>query len=648
MFNKKILAVALASIGMQSAYAADAAGINDMDTVVVTASLQKHTVASAPAFATVLSTEDIEKSPVNSLADLLRETVGVANVTDDSGRDQISIRGLDGKYTLMLVNGKRVSSTGALWRGSDFDFNSIPLSSIKRVEIVRGPMAALYGSDAIGGVVNIITKTPTKDWKGSVTGEYRQVASGDKGNQHKLSANVSGAVNDALSLSLNGEIYDRDPWFAPGTNPAIQSPALEEKKSHNFVGSATWKLAENQSLDFDLAYANDKRPYGVYYYYFDPASKYEARDLRAQESKRTTFGVTHKGSWDWGSTHAYLSRETTKIDDFNTRYNAPQQRNLKEENTYAKFYANVSLGINALAAGVDLRRQEIKDAVSFVKTGKAKIDSSALFVEDEITLSDSLRLTLSGRADHNDSFGNHFSPKGYLTYALNKDITIKGGVSKAFKAPEAYQTNAEYGIISCGGNCMLYGNPALEPETSTNYEGGIEIRKKTWGASAVVFKNDVDDMILAAYDPALKMRRWTNINKAKTSGLELQGDVQLHPQFSVSANYTHLNADAIDNQGKKTQIDSRPKNTAHVSFDWKPLPWLTSSLSSNYIGKQFYEQHELPSYTRTDLALSAKVDKVVLRFGVKNLGNVNLDKKDKNFQSNELGRNYYASATYNF
>ncbi|MYM28776.1 TonB-dependent receptor [Duganella sp. CY15W] len=643
--SKKTLAAALAALCAAPAWAAD---LQDANTVVVSASLREHSLASAPAFTTIVTAEDIAKSPVNSLADLLRETVGVNNQTDSTGRDEIQIRGLGGKYTLMLVNGRRISSGGALWRGSDFDFSSIPLNSIKRVEIVRGPMAALYGSDAIGGVINIITKTPTRNWSGTVSGEYRSIASGDGGDQHRLGASVAGAFNDALSLSIAGESYDRKAWFST-TAGETKVPQLEQKQSDNLIGTLTWKLSETQSIDIDFGYNKDKRPKGLYFYAFYPAYNFESKDYRDQTITRNTYGVTHKALWSWGSTTAYLSQENARIDDFNTRYDKPQQRLLKEDNTSAKFYANADLGINALTAGVDLRRQTIKDPLSYLKTGQMKTETSALFVEDELKFNPQWSLTLAGREDHTDTFGNHFTPKTYLVFQASPEVTVKGGVNRAFRAPEAYQLATEYSIVSCGGSCYLSGNPNLTPEKSTNYELGVEFHRKGLNASAVAFKNDVSDMIVALYNPAGPSKKWANLAKAKTSGVELQADAVLNAAFSVSGNYTHLNADYTDETGKSTELDNRPKQMANLSLNWNANAWLQSSLSAHYTGEQAYEGDKLPAYTRVDLSASAKVGRnLVLRAGVKNLTDVSLENKSKNFATFELGRNYYVSAAYTF
>lgn len=649
--TRTLLATSIAAIcgAAAAAPAPDPAGVSDENVVIVTASLRNHTAAAAPAFTTVITAEDIARTPVNSIGDLLRETVGINTNNDGTGRDSIQIRGLDGKYTLMLVNGKRVSSSGALWRGGDFDFSSIPLSNIKRVEIVRGPMAALYGSDAIGGVINIITKPATQAWSGNVTADYRVVSGGDEGTSRRIGVSATGAVSDTVSLAVNGDVLSRDAWYSTSAADKTRPARLEAKKAQNLSGSATVQLAGNQSLDIDLAWNHDHRPRGMYYYAFYPAWNFEAKDFREQEIKRRTGGVTHRGDWGSVTTTAFITKELATIDDFNSRYDKPQERVLKEDNTYAKFYGSGSLGSHTITAGIDARRQVIKDALTYKTSGRIGIDSKALFAEDEIALAERLHLTLGGRFDDTSTYGSRLTPKSYLVWQDGNGITVKGGVSKAFKAPEAYQLSKEYSIVSCGGSCYLSGNPDLKPETSTNIEFGVEVHRKGWDLTAAVFHNDVKDLIVAYYDAALPARRWINVAQAKTAGIELQGEVELAQGWSASANFTHLNADYTDENGKSVTPDSRPENMGKVSLNWKASRNLTTTLSAHYTGKQLYDSKELPGYTRVDLGVVAKIDQHwSVRTGVKNLTGVDLEQKNKSFAYNELGRNYYLSATYGF
>ena len=620
-----------------------------LEDVVVTATLTARPKASTPAFTTILTEKDIAKAPVNSLPDLLRETVGVNNVTDANGRDEIQIRGLDGRYTLILVDGKRVSSSGALWRGSDFDLSTIPLAGIERVEIVRGPMSALYGSDAMGGVINIITKRPTKEWHGEVTGEYRVIGAGDEGTQRKVGASLSGALSDQVTLSMAGEAYDRDAWFTHSASDPTESPALEGKKSRNFTSTLAVQLTPEQSLDVDLGYNYDKRPWGLNNYVYYPAYDYESYSYSTQDIERLSLGLTHKGTWSWGKTVAFLKHEHSDIYDYDTDYNSPQKRNYKELNTYAKAYGVSKLGEHTVTAGVDYRRQDIEDAATYLQSGEVSTDQFAVFGQDELGLGDAWLLTVGGRVDHHDTFGNHFSPKVYLNYFLADGVTIKGGVSRAFKAPDAYQMSKEYSIISCGGSCYLSGNPDLTPETSTSYEIGVELTKPGWHASAVFFHNDVKDMIVAVYDSSVPSREWTNIAKAKTSGIELEGAIDLTSTVSLNGNLTIQKADYTDQTGATTKLENRPDQKAMLGVNWKAMENFTAGLSVNYIGNQYYEDEELPAYTRFDLTTATRVGKALtLRAGIKNVTDVNLKDKNDNFLSNELGRNYYVSMSYAF
>ena len=618
-------------------------------TVVVTASLKAQSQAAAPAFITVLKAEDLTRSSYHSLADLLRETAGVVNLTDGSGREEIQIRGLSGKYTLLLVNGRRVSSSGALWRGGDFDLSAFPLNSIQRVEVVRGPMAALYGSDAMGGVVNIITKTPGPEWQNTVSAEVRKVTKGEQGDLWRLGFSGSGALNDKLGLTVIAEMQDRQPWYVKTATDNNRAPGLEEKQALNLHSLLRWTLTESQSLEFTAAHNRDKRPYGLYDVSFYPAYNFTSRDYREQKISRNTAGVTHLADWGWLNTSASISREEASVDDYNSRYNKPQQRTEKEMNTLVNLLANSRWQQHEFSAGADWREQVIKDPATYLQTGKVSTRNSAVFLQDEVQIAQGWRLSLAGRYDHASTFGNHFSPKLYLVAQPVSGLTIKGGISEAFKAPDPYQLSPEYSVVSCGGRCMLAGNPLLKPETSRNSELGFVLNGQQWELSAVAFQNRIQDMIIAYYDAAAAKRRWVNIEQAKTRGLELEGKWRLAPALEVRGNYTRLIADGTDYSGKTSTLEGRPDHMLHLNLLWQINAPLSASVAAHYTGRQVYESQQLGGYTRFDTGLQYRYSKALqFRGGIRNIGNIRPDEKNPAYPGTELARSVYAGMNWQF
>jgi len=655
MFAKKKLIVSmLATVPMMAFAASDEIenslveeDSTQLDTLVVTATMAAKKIEDIPAFATVITKDDIAQSTVSSVSDLLRETVGVNNLSDATGRDEIQIRGLDGEYTVLLVNGKRVSSGSAFAKGSDTDLNSVPLNSIERIEIIRGPMSVLYGADAIGGVVNIITKKPQvgAGWTGTAKAEVRKIESGEGGNQYRLGVSGMGAINDKLALSISVEDFSQKAWYADADSI---DPLREKKNAQNLSSTLTWQAAENQEVEVDFGYNHDERPYQVFS---------DSGSIREQEITRTDLAVTHKGKWSWADTTVYIKREESDVYDYNTQYadqGSAVHDDIEANNTSVKAYANKLLGMHSLMAGVDYQKEQLKDDNS-LDEGDYSTDQNGVFVQDELSLTDKLTFTLGGRFDDHKVYGSNFSPKAYLVYGVNDSLTLKGGVTEAFKAPALSKFSDEYYQPSCGGSCRLYGNPDLEAETSVSYEFGFDYHTKGFTLIGTVFRNNIENKIDVnrELDSSGNLTvEWINVDKAMTQGVELSTTSTLTEDLLLKANYTYLDTEAEDGDGTKTVLTNIPEHQASLSLDYQATDVISTYLSVNYIAGMQYDsdgESELPSYYRTDIGLTADVtDNLVLRAGIKNIGDVRIDEEDTNYITYELGRNYYVSAAYNF
>ncbi len=633
--SKPIRAFALSTLsaGLMLAHHSAFAATQDMDTVIISASGTEHTQMTAPAFTTVIDAEALRDNPSESVADLIGRSTGVINTTDSSGRDEVRMRGLDASYTLILVDGRRISSGNALWRGGDFDFSAVPRASIERIEIVRGPMSSLYGADAMGGVINIITKKGSQDWVTNVDVVYEHVTKGEDGDQFRTNLSSAGSLTENLYLRLSGEFYNRDAWYV---NDADRVPEREEKEARNLSGSLSWDLNERQTVNADLMINHDERPY----------ANYATNSFREQEIERTTYALSHEGDWDWGNTLLSLNYEDGEIDDYNSRYPAPKQRQLEEQNLTFSGTAGMNLGIHGLTMGYEYRTQEVNDKVAFTSTGGSKSTQQAIFLQDELKLTDQLRLTLGGRYDDHEDFDGEFTPRGYLVYEVSDALSIKGGVSKAFKAPRPHQLIEEYQIVSCGGSCFIPGNPDLTPETSINYELGVEARQNDWRMSAVVFRNDVEDMISATYDAATNSRAWVNLNEVQVTGLEVEGQVDLSRSVSLDAAYTYMDTE----ENGDTELAFRPRHKLNAGVNWQATADTGLRLGVDYFGEQKNWDNEAQSaYTLVSLSANSQVAQgLTVRGGINNLTNVDLTEDGEDYYNNVVGRSVYVGLSYDF
>ncbi|WP_368225151.1 TonB-dependent receptor [Aeromonas sp. R1-1] len=641
-----LLATTIVTLLTQQAIAASNAPQADE---VITVTTTAHNTRSAPASISVITAEQIAAAPVNDLADLLRHEVGIQAEADINGRSDIGIRGMSGKYTLVLVDGKRLSSSNALWRGGNFDNTPVPLGMIQRVEVIRGPMSALYGSDAIGGVINIITKQPGKTWQGAADADFKAIEGKDSGDQHRTNLGFTGPLTDNLLIRMNGEVYDRQAWTP--TEAADGIPLIEAKQTRNFASTLSWLVDEQQRFELDYLYNQDERPLDTFR---KIGNKIHSRQ---QQNDRNLFGLTHKGNWSWGDTTVMVNYESSKIDDFNDILKIHQQP--KEENNFTlKGYTNLTLANHYLTLGGEYLDRELVDAVSYQDIGGKESNSQeALFAQDEIGLTDSLTFTLGGRYDHHGLYGSHFTPRGYLVYEMNDVVTVKGGVSQAFKAPASHQYTNGYSTESCGGRCSIYGNDKVKPETSTNYELGVIAGEGIWETSATLFYSDIDDMLINKALPGPQKqysdRTWYNLEKATTKGLELTGKLDLTDNINLGANYTYLKAEGDQGQA----LPERPEHKANAKITWQATERVNAFVGTTYTGTQFAEQtvnkvvvlHKLPGYQTFDLGTGFKVtENFDLRLGINNLTDVRLQEKDTVFQNVEPGRSYYVSGSARF
>lgn len=261
-----------------------------LETIVVTASGTGVNVKDAPASISVITSEDIANRPANSLADLLGELPGVTGGYSNVGPgSKVAFRGSPDKYTLILVDGKRIGSSSLLGHRPDTisqDLDWISPEMIERIEVVRGSMSTLYGSEAVGGVINIITKKIPDKLSGSLRTDYSQPDGSNRGDTINVATNIAGPITDNVGFRLGGNIKKRnaDSGVIGGTG---------ENQEQNISGRLNWRIAENQDFNFDLGYGVEKNPA-----FSEEDLELDVEHFGADKMEHFNVGIGHEGRFE--------------------------------------------------------------------------------------------------------------------------------------------------------------------------------------------------------------------------------------------------------------------------------------------------------------------------------------------------------------
>lgn len=746
------LAVAVLVLAPQSSFAQIAPGgtadATDLETVVVTAAGFEQKITDAPASISVITREELSKRPYMTLLDAVRdlEGVDVGETRDKTGQGTISMRGMGSDYTLILVNGKRQNNHGDIYPNNfqGNQFNHIPpLDAIERIEVIRGPASTLYGADAMGGVINIITKRNLDRWSGSLS-FGRTIETNDQfGDDSTVDVYVTGPiVPGKLNFSARGSWYERDasnPVYAPATDPAgvTHTRVLgfggggKTVDNTNRAGGFTleWMPADNQSLTLD--YDTSRQEYdnstkindaGVEEYPVGTvdsiasiwaagnacrgAAGANASACRAnggtwgrranprvgygptQEFTRESWAVAHEGTWSFGNSLISLAHIATNNNGRTLPFTVSEREQLLAMFDGTGQYAGMSLadrralaestflprpkrtlesrqytldakldlpwqwwGNHTSVIGTQVIRGELEDGVFGMEAGTPsgvqEHNMYSVFAEDTWYVIMPLAVTAGLRYDDHDVFGDQISPRLYGVYTVNEQWTVKGGISTGFKTPKT--TQLYNGITGFGaqGTMPLFGNPDLQPETSTSTELAVYWQHPDGhGFNATVFRNAFDDklstevcgvgLVLACPTGEYAGIGYVsgsvpvNIDEAVVQGAELAGRWQISDRFGFRANYTYTDSEQKSGASRGRPLGNSAKHMANTTLDWAATDRFSVSLSAELRSKRYrgvdaatgehlywkdYEVFHLgASYKATDwLTINARINNLLDR-----------------------------------
>ena len=614
----------------------------EVDTVYVTAEKQLQQSLGVSR----ISKDDIDKRPAaNDISEFVRTMPGV-NLTGNTAtgqrgnKRQIDLRGMGPENTLILIDGKpvnsrqseRISMRGE--RNTRGDSNWVPVEEIESITVLRGPAATRYGSGAMGGVVNIVTKKVSKEFKGQVNLYANQPQDSKEGATRRIGFNLSGPIiQDTLGFRIYGNLNktDADAADINAGHGNDSAAGVEGVRNKDIAGRLQWKISPAQTLILDSSYSRQGNIYNGDTQNSNPRSALvnSLADSKAETARlyRSAYSLTHDGAWEWGDTKNVISYERTINSHLpeglaggpEGSYTGLDFVQSRLKNLRFSSEANIpfKLGVdNVLTVGAEFTDSKLDDpasntqgfkdqgktdafnGISATRGGKASQRNWAAYVEDNISLTDKTHLIPAIRFDHNSDSGSNWSPALNFSHQIGENWLVKGGVARAYKAPNLYQTNPDFILYTRGQGCPLnapnsvrcyyMGNSNLKPETSINKEIGLEFNKNGWQASATYFHNAyrnkivIGENIIATSDIGNWLLQWENTPKATISGIEGNLVIPLHDTLKWSNNFTYMHK-SEDYQGNPLSLV--PKHTINSTLSWTLNERFDANLTFTHYGR---------------------------------------------------------------
>jgi len=631
-----LIAASVVGMPVTGAATSEAAG-TELDAVVVTATRSEQPRVEAPAGTTVISREEIEGlSGAEDLNDILRQVPGITvHGQGREGRSTVRVRGLESEHTLFLVDGRRIPNTDAAFAHSDFRSRPVPLSAIERIEVIRGPMSGLYGADAMGGVINIITRRPTET---GVAGEadIRLGTSERGGDEARLSTALGGRDHRERELLLAYEGGDR----SASPHPDREGDELEGRRDHVGVAHVTLPVGSSQSLGLRARAGLDTRDF-----------RNAPGDYREQEVWQRELAA----SWDGDFANTRLALDAHDSHSRLERSSDPdrQPRQLGDQVAEARIIQDWGLS-QALTAGFEYRRESLSDPDNLPGVESAR--HRRLYVQNASRFLDNRLMVTAGAThlDHN-RFEAVTSPRISASWAVSSDWQLKGAYGEAFSAPQLHQLSEDYLSIGMGRPFDIIGNPELEPETSRGAELGL-IREGRGGSfGLVLFHNDIQQLIETACvencagPPTVgptRVRQYVNVNRARTQGSELFMEYRLFDGLELEFNHTYLRAEDRDS-GER--LDGRPRHSINARLGWRPISAFRLDLAARYVGPQSFDEDKAPGYTLLGVRARGQLSETwQWAAGVENLADIRLEERSPAFNYTERGRFMFTRFSYSF
>ena len=578
-----------------------------LDEVVVTGTRSERLLSEAPVATEVISRSEIALSGAHDAAELLAGRAGVEVITRLNGAG-VSLQGLNPEHVLILVDGKRV--TGRVNGG--VDLSRFPIESIERIEIVRGASSALYGSEAMGGVINLITRNSQPKLAFETQGAYGGLNTG------LFSGTLSGSLgkirNRLTAAWRQRDSYDLDP-STPNTNGN---------------GYKQVTLSHDGDLRLDESTRLKTR---VDYLFRDQTGidAYATGAIYDRLNRTETLSVSLDPEWSLAAfpklrMNAYYNlyrdqylqdqRGSNALDSQSQTLDQLAQITLQDERLLSDSHV--------LTTGAELAYETLQ--TERLATANADRVRGALYAQDEWSLTDQLMIVPGLRLDTDSRYGSNLAPKITLKYDPWQQLTLRANVGGGFRAPDFKELFMAFENPSVG--YQVVGNPDLRPETSMSTNLGLEWRAGTWSSLMLnLYRNDVSNLIQTDMTPSMdtdgRLRyRYVNVASAFTQGVE--STLQLKPLDGLILEPGYMFTDTLDKTLNRP-LEGRPRHRLSLTTRYQHL----ATGFSGYVRAAYHSERPFysdalaqpvanaimaPGYTLLELRLSKSISDQVSVF----------------------------------
>ncbi len=558
-----------------------------LDVVVITASRRLQRVSDAPVTTEVISRQDIERSGAQDLNALLTQYVGVQPEPSVVGSGGVQLEGLSSQHVLVLVDGQPLS--GRI--DGELDLSRVPTWMIDHVEVIKGPLATLYGSSAMGGVINVITRDVYQ-------ARPAMTLSATGGSQGRMEANgaVRGGAGDVRGLIGLGRRQDD---VQPGR--ADQSGARANRWDAN--GKVKWSpTGSGVTVDGAvLGVREDQRWQTGQLYYF---SNNTQADARAGLSAPLGSGGTNRmGVTVYYSQFAHTSRQATLPEPVSDSGDVSTESLGRIE---ATFSGQVRPG-QIVDAGVDIDREAL--SADRIEGGHRLSTSAEPYVQYTVGVGP-LQIVPGARLSYSDQWGTHFTPKIAALYPLGDGVSLRLSAGAGYRAPDFKELYITF--LNGAVGYVVHGNPALRPETSSNVTGGIEWSGAHAYARVQAYTNRFSSFIESvqqADSGAIEQYTYANVAHGVTRGADFDAGLSLR-SVSLDGSFGYL--DAYDRSTGLPLLGATPRSArltgrvdlpSRVHSSLTALYWSAAPASQQSLGLTTTTVYR-GAFTRVDGRLS--------------------------------------------